>query len=321
MSSEERLSLSGQIARLERWRQLLFVCVAPTLILAMIISPLVAQDMYGSAAGYYSDRVRLFLTAFTLSTVSVSLEVWVAYRYGRHMKLLTDDRDNGEVSVFRGVLSERHRLEPTQQVLLNKKLLRIEQHRTQTIELLSKSGFLWNVNGRSVRRMVQPALTEVAVTPAFASIAAQWLEEISRHDQAILYGGQRELSDHEKRELGRLIRRLITRPVTSSLPVALLSLVIAINMYLSHDSDNDLMFGFFLIGGIANIMMYIVQVRQAKRFGNDLKVGYVGIRRIGRQDLNDRNDAPLEPDIEFLPVTGMLWTKSGEPAVWRRGST
>jgi len=114
---------------------------------------------------------------------------------------------------------------------------------------------------------------------------------------------------------------LITRPVTSSLPVALLSLVIAINMYLSHDSDNDLMFGFFLIGGIANIMMYIVQVRQAKRFGNDLKVGYVGIRRIGRQDLNERNDAPLEPDIEFLPVTGMLWTKSGEPAVWRRGST
>ncbi len=68
-------------------------------------------------------------------------------------------------------------------------------------------------------------------------------------------------------------------------------------------------------------MLYLFQIRQARRFDDDLRVGYVGIRRIGPLDPVDVTDGPCEPDIEFLPVTGMLWTKSGEPAVWRRGST
>jgi hypothetical protein len=227
----------------------------------------------------------------------------------------------GLVSVYRGVLAERNKLEPTQLGLLATHLLRLDKGEDQTIELLKSSRVVWRVNGWPTKRTIQPTLTEVAVTPKFAAIAAQWLEPVSRHEKSILYGGKRELSDNEKRELKRFVRRLVTRPATSSLPVAFLSLALAANLYHAHEIDHDPMFWFFLIGGLSNVMLYLFQIRQARRFGDDLRVGYVGIRRIGSTDPVEMSGEPTEPDIEFLPVTGMLWTKSGEPAIWRRGST
>jgi hypothetical protein len=268
-----------------------------------------------------SEGATLYLSILAFSGVSVAIEIYLAMRALKHRWALAADMHTGLVSVYRGILAERNGLEPTQLGLLSTHLLRLDPGESQTIELLKNSRVVWRVNGLPTKRTIQPTLTEVAATPQFAAIAAQWLEPVSRHEKSILYGGKRELSDNEKRELRRFVQRLVTRPATSSLPVAFLSLTLAANLYHAHEIDRDLYFWFFLLGGFYNVMLYLFQIRQARRFGDDLRVGYVGIRRIGPSDPVAMTDEPSEPDIEFLPVTGMLWTKSGEPAVWRRGST
>jgi hypothetical protein len=309
------------ITRLDRYCRLFLASIVPTLALCLFAGPALLGERFRSIRVDEADSSTVFMTILTFSSVSVAIELYLAFRAAKHKWALAADLETGIVSIYRGILAERNRLEPTQMGLLTTHLLRLDPHEKQTIELLKTSRVVWRVNGIATRRTIQPTLTEVATTPPFAAIAAQWLEPVSRHETSILYGGKRELSDTEKRELQRFVRRLVTRPATSSLPVAFLSILLAVNLYRSHPIDRDPMFWIFLTGGLCNVMLYLFQIRYARRFGDDLRVGYVGIRRIGPSDPVAMSDAPAEPDIEFLPVTGMLWTKSGEPAVWRRGST
>jgi len=321
LSDTERSEIQGSMRRLNRYTRLFALSIVPTVIVTICAGPALLRGHFHAPAPTDPEPTTVFASILTFAGMSIAVEIYLAIRALKHKWALTADVNAGLVSVYRGVLAERNRLEPTQLGLLATHLLRLDPGEQQTIELLKNSRVVWRVNGLPTKRTIQPTLTEVASTPQFAAIAAQWLEPVSRHEQSILYGGKRELSDNEKRELRRFVKRLVTRPATSSLPVAFLSLALAANLYHAHEIDRDLMFWFFLLGGLFNVMFYLFQIRQARRFGDDLRVGYVGIRRIGPSDPVSMTDGPSEPDIEFLPVTGMLWTKSGEPAVWRRGST
>jgi hypothetical protein len=252
----------------------------------------------------------------TLTSAAVLLEIWLCLRYSGRARAIQLDLQSGLAEVYSGVLAERSRMEPTQQRLLASGVLSTDATRLQSLELLKCSHILWRVNGICMKRLIQPALTQVAAQPAFAAIAAQWLEPVSRQNEAVLYGGRRELSPEEKGELRSFVKRLVVRPATTTLPVSCLSLLLASELYRDHPIDTDGLFWIFVIGGIFNVALYLFQITQARRFMADLNVGYVGIRRI-----ETLGPVPhMEPDIEFLPVTGMLWTRSGQPAAWRRGS-
>ena len=315
LSDREQSELLALQARLTRLSRFVGLCALPTFgVVALLAQSLHIRPVL-LALDTDISRPPGILT--TLTAALVIVELWLSYRFNRHATALKKDIACGTALTYCGVLSERSRMEPTQQRLLASGMLTTDPDLTQSIELLTESHILWRVNGAPIKHTVKPALTEVAPLPQYASIAAQWLEPVSRHKQAILYGGRRELSEEEKKELKRFVRRLVVRPATSSLPVSCLSLALATEMYRDHPIDTDTVFWIFVIGGVFNIALYLFQISQAKRFMSDLQVGYVGIRRVETLGA----DAHTEPDIEFLPTTGMLWTRSGEPAAWRRGST
>ena len=319
LTPAEQAELACEIDRLRISGRWLFSSILPTAIILACFTPSIFHDA--------SDRHITFelilsrftqLSGVTLCALAIAVEAWLGCRFLRQQHQFEQDFEAGSVDVYQGMLTERTRLEATQQTLLTSHLLSIDPNCVQTIEILSRSNYLWRVNSVRLRRIIHPSLTEVAETPPFASIAAQWLQEVGRHETEVLYGGQRELSDNEKRELRRFIRRLVVRVASSSLPVAALSLALATEVYHSQAIESDPVFWVFVAGGVMNVVLYVYQIRQARRLSDDLRIGYVGIRRVGKTGASA--DAKAEPDIEFLPVTGLLWTRSGEPAVWRRGS-
>ncbi len=231
LSELERSEIQHNMRRLNRYCWLLAMSVVPTLAISICAGPVLLGKQYQTLTSNDIERNTLYVSILGFSCISFAIEIYLAIRALKHKWDLASDVQTGLVSVYRGVLAERNRLEPTQLGLLATHLLRLDSSEKQTIELLKTSRVVWRVNGLPTKRTIQPTLTEVAATPPFASIAAQWLEPVSRHEKSILYGGKRELSDNEKRELRRFVRRLVTRPATSSLPVAFLSLALAANLY------------------------------------------------------------------------------------------
>lgn len=319
LTEEERRALETRIRVMNRVGICLLICLFPSVVVAVSLLRPLADRMPTSQSPASQIVVTSYLLFFVLLGTGIALQVYCGQKLLRHSYQLKSACKAGVLLVFQGVLTERLRLETTQNALLSNHRLQLDPHQIQTLELFAAIGVLWRVNGVEVRRWIRPVLKEVASPPSFAAIAAEWLEPVGKNEESILYGGKRELSENEKRELETFVRRLTTRPTTSSLPISLLSFGLAAHLYSSHAVEGDPMFWFFVTGGISNMLLYLFQIRQAMRFGDDLKVGYVGIRRIKATDASVLQDSE-EPDIEFLPVTGMLWTKSGEPAVWRRGS-
>ena len=313
LSDEEMQQLTSLHQRALRIRRLAGILVLPTVAFACGLSWML--HIHPVMLSYDTDISRA-PGLFSVATSAIILsELWFCWLYSARAASMLSDLKAGVAQIYSGILAERSRMEPTQQRLLSSGLLTTDATRTQCLELLKSSHILWSVNGKRVKRLMQPSLTEVAEQPEFAAIAAQWLEPVSRQKQAVLYGGRRELSAEEKHELRTFVKRLVVRPATTSLPVSCLSLMLASELYRDHPIDTDTLFWIFVIGGVFNIALYLFQIKQARRFMADLDVGFVGIRRIE----NLAPEAHTEPDIEFLPVTGMLWTRSGEPAAWRRG--
>src|SRR5206468_1716210 len=81
----------------------------------------------------------------------------------------------------------------------------------QWLEVLPRSGFLWQANNTRPRRWIPfmpPEEVEVAETPAFAAVAAEWAEPVAGEETPARVG-QRELSADEVRELRQHVRRAL----------------------------------------------------------------------------------------------------------------
>ncbi len=310
LTKEETATLDREAQQL-RVRGIAMSCAVPISLILVIALLREAQA-----------RNQALLVGVTLLSVSLfliiaglPLEILLAARWmGRSQSLWADIRD-GQVWHFKGHLNESFPLDAAQKALLAADLLHLDANELQWIELLPISRRVWRVNGVTPLTWLRAGASEVAPTPEFAALAAQWLEPLGRNEDGVVYGGQRELSQSERIELNRHIRREWMRPLTSSLPIFILLSYEIFRYFQNQILQSDQISRLALLG--AGVLFFatisLFRIRQAQRYRADRENGYVAIRRVveGEKETG-------EPEIEFLPISGMLWTRAGEPAAWRR---
>jgi hypothetical protein len=186
---------------------------------------------------------------------------------------------------------------------------------TQWFEVLARSGMVWRVNGARPPRLVRAGRARVADVPAFAAVAAQWLEPLDRTDRDAPHLGQRELSGAENAELRRHLRRMTLRPLFAL--AILLPWLVAVGLR----AQDEFPLSWMLLA--AGCMVAQVNVFRcfwlARKLGRDLRVGRLVIARtpVEQREPGLPGPAPLSPPEEFLPVSGIIWTRCGLPAPWR----
>jgi len=316
LSSEEIGILLSEIGSC-RLRTVVLICALPvTLLLSFSLTFIVG--MLRTPQDLLFQLTDLF--ALLLLCIGIPVQLILGWRWAQRWRNLGLDMRSGRVQRFEGVLDEAFPLDHTQKNLLAARLLLLDATHVQWVEVLPSSRMVWRVNGQPPRSWVGAIASRVASTPEFAAIAAQWLEPVARSAEGVIYGGQRELSSDEKTEILHHVHRLWVRPLTSSIPLLLLLIAQIFSLFhQSNDSSHDHMLTVFVMGaGLAVFSLsFVFRARQARRFTRDLQIGYVAIRRV---DGAQREPAPTtsEAEIEFLPASGMLWTKAGQPAIWRR---
>lgn len=193
------------------------------------------------------------------------------------------------------------------------------------LELLPRSGLTWSVNGVRARYTSlarRLAVAEVADIPAFASIAAEWVEPFRTPNGETIHVGQRELSLPELGELRRLRTFLTARPAG----VGAVLTAWTLGAWFFHLTTGGYPVGHNRVvllllvaaAGVADLHAWRV-LRLAARLSADVRGGRVGILRKPRQELKSVLDTPplLSDAVEVLPTSGLAWTEAGRPARWR----
>ncbi len=224
----------------------------------------------------------------------------------RRSKQLRDDLRAGVRLRFAGVLSEPLPEEPTLEMLQACGLLQIGP--PQTIDVLPGSKRILRVNGRRPAGWLTAECPATVAQPASARIIAQWLDPVDPYDPEVR-GGRRELTEEEKGELRRTLRRAWQRP----LPLALLLTAwmvgtVALCRHTGGWPDG-------LAGGVLLALLsltlyvdgYVLHcLHRALRLRRDLAQGTVTMI------------SAAEQLTEWLSGSHLPWTINGQPAAWRK---
>ena len=189
-------------------------------------------------------------------------------------------------------------------------------------ELLPRSGRVWSLDDARLEGWVSAAPREVADLPAFAGLAAQWVEPVSAPDGTVVHVNQRSLSEAERGELLRARRKLCLRPMllaallTGWCLTVLLACALTGSFPAGHNGVS------LVLLAAATVLCDLNAARTLRlgwRLGRDLRLGRVGIIRRPGEAGGDAAGGVLGEPMEVLPHSGLLWSRAGEPAPWRCG--
>ena len=241
-------------------------------------------------------------------------------------KGLRGDLKLGVIKKFEGPLATNQTADETLERLRRAKLAPKTGAAWYGMEILPVSGRVWRVTGASVRGWVIAQTVEVAQTPEFAGIAAQWLQPYSRKEDATLLGGQRELSPAEQMELRRFARRLWLRPLPAAAGLTAWAALPVTAWILHRRLDSGFRFGqelFLVCIALLTDYHFVRSVLLSRRLARDAQRGRVMILSEQADLEKEKPPQPIPPTaekakiVELLPVSRMIWTGDGRPAAWR----
>ncbi len=228
---------------------------------------------------------------------------------------------SGSISRYEGEVPAEALIDPTFAEL--KKIEILHSLKQCTIEVLSGSRMVWKINAERVAAWVIAPEIEVASVPAFAAVAANWLEPVET--DSIVLAGHRDLSTGEKDELRGHARRAWLKNLPFALGLTVWASLPVSGMILTglHGNFFGWLRAIVLVMSALGADFALVQgVIHSRRLNADRRLGTAGILRIGAEqdDLTaDSEDAAGEELwMEILPVSGCVWTEAGMPAVWRK---
>jgi hypothetical protein len=244
-------------------------------------------------------------------------------------RALARDARRGYVQRYAGNLPPADGVDPRLHSLLESGLLKRDRAAPQWLEVLPHSGFLWQVNDARPRRWIPflpPQPIEVAETPAFAAVAAQWTEPVSG-DGTPVRAGQRELSPDEVRELRQQLRRALRVRLVLAIPCNLwFWTVLGLGLREGHlPRPSGWAFwhdavSFLLLGVVAILgdLVLVRGLREAWLHAREARIGQVVILRSPLVEDEAPEEAPAAwITLELLPLSEAVWTIDGEPAGWR----
>jgi hypothetical protein len=276
-------------------------------------------------------QVVLAVWAILLLAAGLPVTLLMARDSFRRGKGLSGDLRSGIVLRFAGPFAPHAVIEDeTRQSLRRARLVPDQPLSEWSLELLPISGRVWRVHGQPVRPWIVAQTVEVANTPPFADIAAQWLEPVAQDDGTTLLAGQRELSRAERDELRRYSQRLWRRPLPVAVGLTLwLCMPIAVLIMegdLHSRSDGA---RFIWLAAVTAITDYhfISALLLSRKMRADERAGRVIIVRVADAappiSLPDKTEGIGNQSgdgsevAEVLPVSHRVWTESGRPAAWR----
>ena len=271
--------------------------------------------------------VAILLTAL-LFVGTIALFLAARYFLGDSRTLARDAR-RGYVQRYTGILPPADGVDSRLHSLLEAGLLKRDRAAPQWLEVLPHSGFLWQVNGARPRRWIPfmpPQPVEVAETPAFAAVAAEWTEPVSG-DGTPVRAGQRELSPDEVRELRQQLRRALRVRLVWVIPCNLWFWTVLVlglreghfprpsGWAFWHDAASFLLLG---VVAILGDLVLVRGLREAWLHAREARIGQVVILRSPLVDDEAEEGTPTAwVTLELLPLSEAVWTIDGEPARWR----
>lgn len=247
-------------------------------------------------------------------------------RWVRWSRLLARDARQGHTELFEGEVDSHQILSATTRRLVRSGLLRgsgrLPDRDPEQVEVLPRSNLVWKVNGDRPRSWIQAQIRRVADVPAFAAVAAEWLDRVSSDDSSPLHIGHRELSPAEQTELEELARRVVLKPAI--LAAALLAWLGLVLGYLATHGEHapghppPTLVGLCVLTAVS-IVNVMRNAGLSMQFRRDISFGRVIITRSARFDPEDPEpETPdLSPPEEFLPASRVMWSRAGQPAPWR----
>lgn len=247
-------------------------------------------------------------------------------RWVRWSRMLARDAHQGHAELFEGEVDSHQILSATTRRLVRSGLLRgsgsAPEEDPEQVEVLPRSNLVWKVNGDRPRSWIQAQIRRVADVPAFAAVAAEWLDRVSEDDSSPLHIGHRELSSAERTELNELAQRVVLKPAL--LATVLLAWLGGVLGYLATHGEHapghppSTLVGLSVLTAVslANVMR---NAGLSLQFRRDITFGRVIITRSARFDPeNPEPETPnLSPPEEFLPASRVMWSRAGQPAPWR----
>jgi len=301
LSTEERVDLQARARRL-RLRGWLLVISGP-MVFVVLFPVCLLQPELGA------------LAVVTWLLLGVPLCTLTARDSFRGSRTLREDERAGYASRFEGQLAEEYAIDAMVQALLRAGLLKARAEEAQWIEVLPASRLVWRVNGMQPERWIPASCAEVAETPAFASLAAEWVQPAMLGAEGAPHVNQRDLSQAERGELALFMRALLLR----SLPLLLLfNLWACFLLFDSTVQKEPPLFFLFLAATVWVDWKMLKRLRLRAQLAQDLQRGSLMIVRWPVTPPEETPDVvALSPPLEILPASRVLWTVDGRPAPWR----
>lgn len=311
----ERAILRRRARLLEARVGLLVMAFPPVLFIALAVGTLM-EEASGFARGIGTGGMALLLG------VCVAI-VLVGRAWWKESRAVRRDARLGYVERYEVVLNESLASHPWLVKLFGEGLLARGTAPVHFLEVLPTSGCLWRANGTRIRRwfpLLPARFADVAETPPFAAIAAEWVEP-PVGDESGLHVGERELTGDEIRELKRYSRRERSRHARIALP---LSLWFGVVLWLCLEAGRfPTGYGLVMFVGLGLATLtwnglLIACLLRTRLLAQDARVGRVVIARFADEAAGGTGpSATLSPPVELLPVSGAEWTSGGLPAEWR----
>lgn len=191
----------------------------------------------------------------------------------------------------------------------------------RSLEVLPCSGLRWSATELRVTGADPVLRKEIANLPAFARLAAEWVEPVSTRDGKTVHVSQRELTQAEIGEVRRLRIRLCAGPLaTGALLAAWCLPVLAYSIVAGAYPPGHNEIAVFLLVIVTTLAITNAgkSLLLAGKLARDARLGRVGIMRYPEETaVPDSSDSALSAPVEVLPHCGILWSRAGQPAPWR----
>jgi hypothetical protein len=180
------------------------------------------------------------------------------------------------------------------------------------LEVLVPSGLVWTINGHAQTSWTLVASARTARTPQHARLAARLVRPVET-DEGTIHVHQRPLSEGERVELRSYVRNM---PLKAVLIVLVLNIaaIAKLVLYAQSPAGVPLLDGILVAGAVWCDLHVHRAFRTRQRMLKDFREAFVVIYQPDADGLT-----PEETVVEFLPHTGLEWTRTGgRPARWRR---
>lgn len=272
------------------------------------------------------DHVPLALASFVAGpAATVACGLW-GFQRAKQARLARRDLRAGTVQVFAGRFDDGRKSTLAGHIagILRKAKLPLTDDE-ETVELYGGTGRLLRVNGAPYRGW-ELIFARVATdpVPAYAEIAAQWLDKVGETpDGAAVLGGQRELTPAELRELRRMAFRAWWHPLRWRLlillwPGTLVVIGLAAGKPFLAPLCWLLALALLALPHAWRGIAFAGKLARGARAGHVVIVQVTAPAPASGEEGEAADGQDGSPAVEMLAGTSVVWTTGGQPAAWRR---